>query len=181
MMLEWLLDHRIERAGTHAQGKLGFSFFLKKTGLNMEYAKADYVVSREVKGDSSRVDVEIAAIGQFIIHLENKIFAEEATKEAGKQDQTVREWEDLRRRARHLRVKPEHVHGFFVTLFGDTPSSDHFTPITWYRLADVFDEFAEHAKPRQVSLFARHYAEALRWMTQQIAPHEQDQQKNDSP
>lgn len=45
MMLEWLLDHRIERAGTHAQGKLGFRLFLKKTGLNTDYAKADYLVS----------------------------------------------------------------------------------------------------------------------------------------
>jgi hypothetical protein len=49
MMLEWLLDHRIERAGTHAQGKLGFSLFLEKTGLNTDYTKADYLVSREVK------------------------------------------------------------------------------------------------------------------------------------
>jgi len=180
-MLAWLLDYRIEGAGTHAQGKLGFSLFLQKLGLNMGYAKANYFVSREVKGNSSRVDVEISAIGQFIIHLENKIFSEEATNQADREDQTVREWRDLQRRAGHLRVKREHVHGFFVTLLGDKPSSEHFIPITWHQLADVFDEFAEQAKPAQVSLFAKHYAKALRWVTQQIAPYEQDEQREDSP
>ena len=178
MMLEWLLDHRIERAGTHAQGKLGFRFFLRKAGLNMDYAKADYFVSREVKGDSSRVDVEIAAIGQFIIHLENKIFSEEGMNEAGKPDQTVREWEDLQRRARHLGVKPDCVHGFFVTPSGDTPSSKRFTAIKWDWFAEIFDEFAEHAKAGQVSLFAKHYGKALRSMTQQITPHEQHEETN---
>jgi hypothetical protein len=91
----------------------------------------------------------------------------------------VREWIDLQRRARHLRVKPEYVHAFFVTLLEDKPPSDHFTPIIWDRFADVLDEFAEQAKPPQVSLFARHYAKALRWMTQQVAPHEQNKQTND--
>jgi hypothetical protein len=112
MMLEWLLDYRIERAGTHAQGKLGFRFFLKNTGLNMDYANMDYLVSREVKGDSSRVDVEIAATGQFIIHLENKIFSEEGMNQAGKPDQTVREWEDLQRRADILVLSPNACTGF---------------------------------------------------------------------
>src|SRR5262245_31729378 len=123
LMLAWLLDHRIERAGTHAQGNLGFRLFLAETGLNKySYAKSDYLVSREVKGDLSRVDVEVAATGHFVIHLENKIYSEEGTDQENKQDQTKREWIDLQRRAKYLAVKPAHIHAFFVTLSGKKPS-----------------------------------------------------------
>jgi len=73
MMLAWLLDHRIERAGTHAQGGLGFQLFLAELGLDESYAEDDYWVSREVCGDESRVDIEIAAPQRFVVHIENKI------------------------------------------------------------------------------------------------------------
>jgi PD-(D/E)XK nuclease superfamily protein len=182
MMLEWLLDHRIERAGTHAQGKLGFRLFLEEIGMGGKgYAQTDYFVSREVKGDFSRVDIEIGAADQFIIHLENKIYSGEARNQEDKDDQTVREWLDLQRRARHLAVNPEHVHGFFITLLGDKPSSEHFTSLPWHRVANVLEKFANHAKAPEASLFASHYARALRWMTQQIAPHEQNEQKDNGP
>ena len=91
LMLAWLLDHRVEGAGTHAQGNLGFRLFLAETGLSKNgYAKSDYLVSREVKGDLSRVDVEVTATKHFIIHLENKIYSEEATDQEDKEDQTKR-------------------------------------------------------------------------------------------
>jgi hypothetical protein len=182
LMLAWLLDHRIERAGTHAQGNLGFRLFLAETGLNKNgYAKTDYLVSREIKGDLSRVDVEVAATGHFIIHLENKIYSEEATDQEDREDQTKREWTDLQRRARYLAVRPEHIHAFFVTLSGKRPSSDHFVPLAWHRIADVLDKFAKLAKPPEVSLFATHYACALRRMTQQITSHDDDRETEDSP
>ncbi len=182
LMLAWLLDHRIERAGTHAQGNLGFRLFLEETGLTKNgYAKSDYFVSREVKGDLSRVDIEVAATGHFIIHLENKIYSEEATDQEDKEDQTKREWLDLQRRARRLEVGPEHVHGFFVTLSGEKPSSDYFVPLAWHRIADVLNKFAKVAKPPEVSLFANHYARALRRMTQQITWHDDDKETEDSP
>jgi len=182
LMLAWLLDHRIERAGTHAQGNLGFRLFLAKTGLSKNgYAKTDYFVSREVKGDYSRVDVEVSAAEHFIIHLENKIYSEEGTDQQNKQDQTKREWIDLQRRAKYLAVKPEHIHAFFVTLSGKKPSCDHFVPLPWHSIADVLDEFAKLAKAPEVSLFANHYARALRRMTQQITWDEDDKETEHSP
>jgi hypothetical protein len=180
-MLEWLLDHRIERAGTHAQGKLGFRLFLQETGLHKRgYAETDYFVSREVRGTVSRVDIEVSAGGHFIIHIENKIHSTEAKDQEDKEDQTQREWKDLQRRARHLAVKPDHIHGFFITLHGDRPSSDHFEPLPWHRIADIVDRFATKARAREVSLFAGHYARALRQMTvQQIDTYEEEEQTHD--
>ena len=182
LMLAWLLDHRIERAGTHAQGNLGFRLFLAETDLSKNgYAKFDYFVSREVKGDLSRVDVEVAAKGHFIIHLENKIYSKEATDQEDKEDQTKREWVDLQRRARHLHVREKHIHAFFVTLSQEKPSSDHFEPLAWHRIADVLDKFADLAKAHEVSLFANHSARALRRMRPQITWHDDDKETEDSP
>ena len=182
LMLAWLLDHRIERAGTHAQGNLGFRLFLAETGLNKNgYAESDYIVSREVKGDLSRVDVEVIATGHFIIHLENKIYSEEGTDQENKPDQTKRQWIDLVRRATHLDIGKEHVHGFFVTLSGEKPSSDHFVRLRWYSIADVLDKFAKLAKPPEVRLFANHYARTLRRMTEQITWYEDEKDTQDSP
>lgn len=182
LMLAWLLDHRIERAGTHAQGNLGFCLFLAETDLSKNgYAKFDYFVSREVKGDLSRVDVEVAAKGHFIIHLENKIYSKEATDQENKEDQTKREWIDLERRAKYLDVTQEHIHAFFVTLSGEKPSSDHFVRLKWNRIADVLVKFAKLAKPPEVKLFANHYARALRRMTEQITWYEDEKDTEDSP
>ena len=102
-ILAWLLDRRIMH-GTHAQGSLFFRLFLEelRTDLGIEpsqithYAEQLYWVSPEVSGDKSRVDIEIAAYGQFVIHIENKIAAIEGP------EQTKREWEDLETRRRQL-------------------------------------------------------------------------------
>lgn len=159
MMLAWLLDRRIERAGTHAQGNKGFLLFLKELGLDERYAESEYLVRREVRGDESIVDIEIAARGRFVIHIENKIYSEEG------EDQTEREWRDLQERARDLGVKLSRAHGFFITLSGDPPTSKHFEELGWNRIASILDAFAEQAKAPEVSMFASHYARALRRMT----------------
>ncbi len=68
-MLTWLLDHRIESYGTHAQGTLGFEFFLREVHLDKRYAQADYWVKREVLAEESRMDIEVAAPQRFLIHI----------------------------------------------------------------------------------------------------------------
>src|SRR5262245_3416012 len=97
-LLAWVLDHRIEH-GTHAQGDLGFQLFLEEFRRELgeqfvrqvaAYARnRTYWVRSEVTGAESRVDIEIAAHGKFLIHLENKIHSQEGD------DQTNREWRDL--------------------------------------------------------------------------------------
>jgi PD-(D/E)XK nuclease superfamily len=155
MMLAWLLD----REATHAQGNLGFRLFLKHVGLGGEYAETPYRVVREKSGAESRIDVEVAAWGEFIIHIENKIYAGEGD------DQTKREWKDLQADARELGVRRADVYGFFLTLDRHAPASPEFRAISWRQIADVLDDFSARSRADQVGLFAAHYARALRRMT----------------
>jgi hypothetical protein len=89
MMLAWFLAHDLRKLGTHAQGNLGFRLFLSEFGLPIDYADCKYWVRREVVGDESIVDVEVACRGRFLIHIENKIWSCEGT------DQTDREWSEV--------------------------------------------------------------------------------------
>jgi hypothetical protein len=66
MVLAWLLDHDIRKLGTHAQGSLGFRLFLDEFRLPLDYASCKYWVKREVAGDESIVDVEVACRGRFL-------------------------------------------------------------------------------------------------------------------
>jgi hypothetical protein len=164
-MLAWLLDHRIEH-GTHAQGNLGFRLFLEelKTELGKEHAsklaahsdERKYWVCREVAGDEARMDIEIAARGRFLIHLENKIHSVEG------EGQTEREGRDLQARRIELAVPKEACHAFFLTLDGCKAKNHSFRPVGWNRIGKVFDRFADLAEPLEVKLFARHYAKAIK-------------------
>jgi len=114
MILAWLLDHDIMRFGTHSQGRLGFRLFLAEIGLPLAYAEERYWVRREVSGEDARVDIEVAARQRFLVHIEAKVWSKEG------QDQTDREWDDMRRRRMELGIPlktgPNCVlHGLFLT------------------------------------------------------------------
>lgn len=156
MVLAWLLDHDLRKLGTHAQGNLGFRLFLMEFRLPIDYADRRYCVRREVAGDESIVDVEVACQGRFLIHIENKIWSCEGN------DQTDREWSDLQRRAAELKVSAPDVHALFLTPHGTKPKNVNFRPIPWGRVVHVLERFAEQANPPDVKLFAAHYARALR-------------------
>jgi hypothetical protein len=159
MVLAWLLDRDLESHGTHAQGRLGFRLFLRQFGLPAEYADAQYWVRREVAGDESVVDVEVAARGQFLIHVENKIWSSEGT------DQTDREWADVQRRAVSLGIHPSRrdapIHALFLTPDKVVAINNNFVAISWRGVVRVLEKFAEQAKPSDVKLIARHYARAI--------------------
>lgn len=163
-ILAWLLDRRLEH-GTHAQGNLGFRLFIQEFGPElksesppqiMSYPNESYWVRCEVSGSESRVDIEIAARGKFIIHIENKIHSFEGA------DQTHREWRDLERRANELGVSRSNIHGIFLTLDGSKPANTDFVRVAWQRLVSVLDRFAEQTQASEVRLFAAHYAKAVR-------------------
>ena len=159
MVLAWLLDHDMRRMGSHAQGPLGFRLFLRELRLPQEYADCRYWVRREVAGDDSIVDIEIACRGRFLIHVENKIWSCEGA------DQTDREWGDLVRRAEALGIpfgKSAPLHALYLTPQGAKPANPNFRSISWGRIARVLEAFSEEAKPPDVKLFAAHYVRALR-------------------
>ncbi|MCE9546666.1 MAG: PD-(D/E)XK nuclease family protein [Planctomycetia bacterium] len=169
-LLAWLLDRRIE-IGTHAQGNLGFRLFLEEIAGELQtssrkcvlaYAdEPEYWVRREYSGDESRIDLEIAARGQFLIHVENKIHASEAG-EATDQAQTDREARDLETRRIELAVPKSNCHGIFLTLNWGKATNNRFRSIGWVRIANVLERFALEAEPAEVTVFARHYARAVR-------------------
>jgi len=160
MMLAWLLDRDIMHYGTHAQGCLGFRLFLEELKLPVEYAGTRYCVSREVSGEESRVDIEIAARGRFLIHIENKIWSGEGS------NQTRREWSDMQRRAEALDIPAiagkVRIHGLFLTPEGVSARTPNFQAVSWRQVARVLDRFAVEARPPDVKLFASHYARTLR-------------------
>ena len=168
MLLAWLLDWDMTALGTHAQGNLGFRFFLEEFAMPAWYAEGKYRVQREVSADDSTIDVEVAERRRFVVHIENKIWSGEGD------DETNREWQDLQKRAEHLEC-PESCHAFYLTPDGTKPRSANFRPISWRHVAKILDRFAAAAKPTDVSLFARHYANALRT---HITP-ELDEKEND--
>jgi hypothetical protein len=170
MLLAWLL----RREDTHAQGNLGFRMFLQEFGLSSKYAKAQYRVSREKRGSVSRIDVEVAAHGKFVIHIENKIYSEEIYSDDG-DHQTEREWIDLLHRAQDLEVQPKDVHGLYLTLDGHRATCPEFRPISWKQVADLLDRYADLSKADQVSLFAAHYAQALRRLTFEFNQENEDE------
>jgi hypothetical protein len=163
-VLAWLLDNDLSHLGTHAQGSLGFQKFLAETKLPSSYASPenDYWVRTEVRGDNSIIDIEVACRRKFLIHIENKIWAPE-----GDDDQTVREWGDMHLRAGNLKIPKDDVRAFFLTLDGKPARESNFTPITWFAIANVFERFAEEAKPPEVRLFCNHYARSMRLISGQ--------------
>ena len=156
MVLAWLLDKDMDHHGTHAQGPLGFELLLTALSLPMNYAEANYWVRRELSGDESRIDIEVAARNSFLIHFENKIWSGEGS------EQTAREWVDLKKRAIALNVSADHVHGIYLTPDGRTAGQKDFKPLSWYNIETVLESFAEKALPSDVKVFAKHYARTLR-------------------
>jgi HSP20 family molecular chaperone IbpA len=169
-ILAWLLDHR-PQYGTHAQGNLGFRLFLEELRSDLGLTPAnfqrllrhldedlEYWVATEVAGDESRVDIEIAARDKILIHIENKIHSIEGD------DQTHREGRDFECQRLALHVPWECSAAIFLTLDGASSRNSDFHPVGWSRIAAVFNRFADEAKPPDVKLFARHYANAIRKM-----------------
>lgn len=163
-VLAWILDRRIEH-GTHAQGNLGFRLFLEefkndlRDEMNPEvgdYFDYPYWVRREVSCSESRVDIEIAATQQFVIHIENKILSKEGV------GQTRREAEGLEETRKELGIPKSHAHGFYLTIDGHPPEDNSFHPIGWSRIANVVERFAAASRPPEVKLFALHYAQTIR-------------------
>jgi hypothetical protein len=165
-ILAWLLDHQ----ATHAQGNLGFRLLLKDLNLPEGFANNNYRVIRELAGRESRIDIVIEAEGEFIIAIENKVDSEEG------EDQTKREWNDLVSRKKALKVKSE-IAAFFLTPDETPCSSGNFKPISWQVIAEIFETFAEEAKPELVKMFAKHYAEILR--RDIVTEHAIDEEENE--
>ena len=153
--LAWLLNPDPRAKGTHYQGNAGFHAFLEEFGLDLTCADQTYTVETEPAEDESRLDIRMVARGRWLIGIEVKIWAVEGD------EQTHREWRDLRKKAKREQVPENCIHAFFLTPDGAEPKCKDFQPITWRRVAKVFRRFSENISPDEVALFARHCARAM--------------------
>src|ERR1044071_2019591 len=80
-MLAWLLHHRLDHQGTHAQNSWDFSSFWKSWTSRWITRKGNTGFAGEVVGEELRVDIEVAVRDSFVIHIENKVSAVEGERQ----------------------------------------------------------------------------------------------------
>jgi hypothetical protein len=139
-VLAWLLD----RTGSHAQGSLFLREWIHRTVPEathfLEAVKTPYRVRTEVRHSRSRIDIEVMG-DTFVMHIECKINAEEGV------DQTCREREDLKAKARSRGLTEEQVLAFYLTTDG-APCSDKevFRPLAWTEVVEIVDRSAQQIR-----------------------------------
>ena len=125
LVLGWLLDRR----ASHAQGGLFLQEFLRAVSqlvpIPLACANERYRVATEVRHLRSRIDVEV--LGEsFLLHIESKVNAAEG------EDQTCREREDLKAKARSKDIQLDRAWGLYLTVNGSACSdTEKFRPVSW--------------------------------------------------
>jgi hypothetical protein len=105
-ILAWLCD----ADANHGQGNIFLRGMLEACSVDIPpNALSDYDVRTEFSGAESIIDVMISKAGEFLIYLENKIFAEEGV------DQLNREYRDMRYFGDILRVPERRQYAIFLT------------------------------------------------------------------
>ena len=136
--LAWLLDARAD----HGQGDLFFGAFVTACDLPLPLDSIrHYRVHPEFESMESIPDIVIFAPRQFLILVENKIYAAEG------EEQLAREYRDLQRIADSLEVPDSRRFAVFLTLGGYAPTTDD--PARWITLSyrQLATAFADAVMP----------------------------------
>ncbi len=113
-MLAWLLDAR----GEHGAGNVFLRALVELCGFDIPVRSLErYNVRREFWVAESVVDLTVYRRGEFVIYLENKVFAVEGPA------QLEREFRDMHRWGAVLRVPEDRRFGIFLTPGGRKPRS----------------------------------------------------------
>jgi hypothetical protein len=127
--LAWLLDARAE----HGQGTLFLKVLVNSCRLPLTLVnKGRYRVLTEYAGDEAIVDILIYRPEEFLIYLENKIFAPEGS------NQIDREFGDMRQAGKALDIPTNRQFAIFLTPDGRKPISgnaDHWRTLSYQKLA----------------------------------------------
>lgn len=144
--LAWLLNARAD----HGQGDLFFRAFVAACKLPLPVDSIRrYQVRPEINLSESIPDIVIFAPRQFLILVENKIYAAEGV------DQLGREYRDLKRMADSLEVPKSQRFAVFLTPRGQQPiTADdpaHWITLSYRRLATALaDDTATHINDKKV-------------------------------
>ena len=123
-LLAWLLSEH----GSHGQGNHFFREFVKLCGFQIPHESLSrYRVVKEYSRDESIIDVMIYKKPSFLIYVENKIYATEG------QNQTAREFKDMRRVGSRMLIPEESQYAVFLTPGGYQPVENKGSK--WYTLS----------------------------------------------
>ena len=156
-VLAWLLDARAE----HGAGNVFLKTLVDLCGLGLPVEVLEqYKVRREFWVAESRVDVAVYRWGEFVIYLENKVYAAEGPA------QVEREFGDMNRWGEALRVTEGRRFGIFLTPEGREPRSGDaraWRAVSYEEVARRFEELVVRVKTEKGRLLLRDWIEvALR-------------------
>jgi len=153
--LAWLMDAE----GDHQQGNLFMRAFARACALDIPEDNIErYRMRREISGRESVVDIMAYRFGEFVIFVENKIHAEEGP------GQLVREFRDMRRICKQLRVSEDRQYAVFLTPDGRQPVSGggtQWVTLSHSRLAEVFEKALSEVTDGKVRTIVRDWIEAF--------------------
>lgn len=154
-VLAWLLDG----VAGHGQGPLFLNLLAKALGLPIVLAATDrYVVRREFSGRESIIDVCVCRPGDFLIYLENKIWAGEGL------EQVDRELRDLHRTAEANGVPERRRFAIFLTPGGRSSISGDPSPwlrLSYTRLVGAFRAAASGIDDAKLAAFVSDWLETI--------------------
>ena len=148
-ILAWLFDPE----ETHSQGDLFFRHFLAHFEFEVVYDPWDYKVKREQVGKDAIIDILVYG-RSFIFYIENKTLASEG------HDQTNREYRDLKKLSKALNVN--NIFPLFLTPQGDPPENKKWKPISYYQLAEAFEEALAEIQEHYVKRFVGSWIATLK-------------------
>jgi len=152
-ILAWFLD----ASSGHGQGALFLQAFMDCCGIQVA-APTSYRVKTEFSGPEAIIDVMVSRRREFLLYIENKVFASE------RPDQVDREFRDMRLLGRSLCIPEEQQFAVFLTPSGKLPKSGdaaRWLSVSYFDLAATFTRAASQITAPKVRDFVDDWAEAV--------------------
>lgn len=154
-VLAWLLDAE----SGHGQGALFMRAFAEECGLDLPAVALNrYSVRTEHAGEESIIDIMVVCRGEFLIYLENKVYAPEGP------DQVNRELRDMRRTGTAMGIPNERQFAIFLTPYGRSPISGDASPwrtLSYRDVAATFTDVLPAITSDEVKLFLQHWIDTI--------------------
>lgn len=137
-LLSWLLNER----SSHYHGNLFLTSLVNLCQLPLPSERlTDYRVSTEFGGQEAIIDIMVYKKPDFLLYIENKVLSSEGD------DQTHREFRDMRRIGVALGIPEERQFPIFMTPAGRTPLDRvHWHPLSLTTLSHAYIELGERIR-----------------------------------